>query len=115
MDDIDDPNMLRAEAVIEYTKEDTEKFIQRPISIFPRIWHKWGRTGITKTPDILFTLIRENGQRLPPVAERFKVKRAELVRDAGRDEKAEKLLDLARWCWRMASLTNRPPRPALWT
>ncbi len=69
MDDIDDPNMLRAEAVIEYTREDTEKFIQRPISIFPRIWHKWGRTGITKTPDILFTPIRENGLPLPPVAD----------------------------------------------
>jgi Protein of unknown function (DUF1570) len=98
MDDIDDPNMLRADAVIEYTREDTEKFIYtKPIAIFPRIYHKWGRTGITKTPDIVSTLIRENGLPLPPVAMRFKLKRAELLRDSAREERAEKLLDLARW------------------
>ena len=88
LDDIDDPNMLKADVVVEYSREDTEKFLRtRGFPVFPRIYHKWGRTGITKTADLTFTLIRENGLPLPPVAMRFKLKRGELLRDARQEER----------------------------
>jgi hypothetical protein len=110
LDDIDDPNMLRADVVVEYSKEDTEKFLRsRGFPIFPRIHHKWGRTGITKTADLTYTLIRENGLPLPPVALRFKLKRGELLRDATREEKPEKLLELARWSL-AHGLVDKSPR-----
>jgi hypothetical protein len=109
-DDIDDPNMLRADVVVEYTKDDKEIFMRvRGFPVFPRIHHKWGRTGITKTADLTYTLIRENGLPLLPVAMRFKLKRGELLRDASREEKPEKLLDLARWAL-AHGLVDKSPR-----
>jgi Protein of unknown function (DUF1570) len=110
LDDIDDPNMLRADVVVEYSKDDKELFLRtRGFPVFPRIYHKWGRTGITKTADLTYTLIRENGLPLPPVALRFKLKRAELFRDASKSEMPEKLLELARWAL-AHGLVDKSPR-----
>jgi hypothetical protein len=98
MVDLDEILGPRAEAIIEWHKQDTMIFTKdRGFPRFPRIYHKWGATGLTETTDLKVNPVRENNVPLPTVAARYKIKRRDLLRDAQGDEKVEKLLELARW------------------
>jgi len=95
----DDANPMLASAVIEYTKSDTINF-RSGGRFFPRIYHhlvEGGKTGITETGDLHVTDVKEHGVNLPTVKERYKHKRAELLKDAKGDDRTDKLLEVAKW------------------
>ncbi len=91
--------LLKAEVVVEYTRDD--KLLLRgsngrPV-VFPRITHKWGKTGLIATNDIQISLVTENNVPLPAVTVRYKEKRRELLRNVKPEDRANQLADLGRW------------------
>jgi hypothetical protein len=89
---------LKAEAVVEYTKNDNLKLSgPRGMVPFPRIYHKWGRTGLMISNDWGLSAIQENGRPVPAIAKRFEAKKKELLKGAKGDDRTDHLLELAKW------------------
>jgi hypothetical protein len=90
---------INISAVVEFHRQGLLRMLGNDgrLRTFPLIYHKWGQTGVTETADVHVSFVEQNGVPLPPVKTRFKTKRAELLKDARADERAEKLLELAKW------------------
>lgn len=88
---------ILAEVVVEYNKASLARYLDsnlRPRN-FPKIYHKWGETAFNPlATDIRVEFVQENGQKLPPVAKRYKLQREEKLKDG---KNTEVLLDLAEW------------------
>jgi hypothetical protein len=105
--DDDDDNLIQAEVVVEYSKSDFLKMrgnTPGQILEFPRIYHKWGKTAVMDgLPDIRAEFVKENGVKLPPVAERYRFQRKEKLKDGKTDEA---YLYLAEWALNHQMLTE---------
>jgi hypothetical protein len=99
LDFTDDDTALKASLVLEYSisKKRLRLFDQTRIpQEFPVMIHKWGRTGLTATPDFKLEFLPPpgEGEKLPTVEKRFKDRRKEMLNDP---KNPEKLQELAEW------------------
>src|SRR5262249_16580888 len=91
---LSDLQAIHADVVVEFQKKTKVLSVitARGVKVFPKIVTKWGETGLIKTADIDYAIVS-----LPTVLDRYHAKRKELLKDAKAEDKADKLIELAKW------------------